>query len=144
MSKNSSSFKYRVCVTLAIFPLLFFTYSKIYSSWFIKEDYSIWFFPQTVTLSYINEEKFTIDWVYNILEHKKESERIVYEDLDPETGFVLLPDFKWSCKQIEDLYLLAIVQRRNLKSIRDLNHRHLPLLEKLWKDGTRAIQGILT
>ena len=102
------------------------------------------FFPQTVTLSYINEEKFTIDWVYNILEHKKESERIVYEDLDPETGFVLLPDFKWSCKQIEDLYLLAIVQRRNLKSIRDLNHRHLPLLEKLWKDGTRAIQGILT
>ena len=92
-------------------------------------------------MSYINEEKFTIDWVYNILEHKKESERIVYEDLDPETGFVLLPDFKWSCKQIEDLYLLAIVQRRNLKSIRDLNHRHLPLLEKLWKDGTRAIQG---
>ena len=140
MSKNCSSFKYRVCVTLAFF--YFFTSSKIYGIWFIKEDYLFnLFFPQTVTLSYINEEKFTIDWVYNILEHKKESERIVYEDLDPETGFVLLPDFKWSCKQIEDLYLLAIVQRRNLKSIRDLNHRHLPLLEKLWKDGTRAIQG---
>ena len=61
-----------------------------------------------MTLSYINEEKFTIDWVYNILEHKKESERIVYEDLDPETGFVLLPDFKWSGKHVEDLYLLAI------------------------------------
>ena len=35
-------FKYRVCVTLAFF--YFFTSSKIYGIWFIKEDYSIYFF----------------------------------------------------------------------------------------------------
>ena len=96
---------------------------------------------QTVTLPFIKRENFTVDWVYNILEHKKESERIVYEDLDPESGFVLLPDFKWSCKQVEDLYLIAIVHNRKIKSIRDLNCRHLPLLKKIWEDGTKAIKG---
>ncbi|UIZ23144.1 hypothetical protein KXD40_003897 [Peronospora effusa] len=37
-----------------------------------------------------------IEWVYNILEHKSETDRIIYEDTDPRNGFVLLPDFKWS------------------------------------------------
>lgn len=27
---------------------------------------------------------------------KTESERIIFEDPDPATGFILLPDFKWS------------------------------------------------
>lgn len=36
----------------------------------------------------------TLDWVYNILDHEKEADRIVYEDTDPDSGFVLLPDFK--------------------------------------------------
>jgi hypothetical protein len=39
-----------------------------------------------VTLPFIESERFTIDWVYNILDHKKESERIIYEDPDPESG----------------------------------------------------------
>lgn len=39
-------------------------------------------------------------WVYNILEKKAEADRIVYEDPDPEVGFVLLPDFKWDQKQV--------------------------------------------
>ena len=30
--------------------------------------------------------------VYNILAHVTESETIVYEDTDPETGFILVPD----------------------------------------------------
>ena len=30
--------------------------------------------------------------VYNILSHKKESENIIYEDADPDTGFMILPD----------------------------------------------------
>ena len=42
-------------------------------------------------------------WVYNILEKKTESERIVYEDADPETGFILLPDMKWDCKQVSGI-----------------------------------------
>ena len=81
---------------------------------------------ETVTLPFIKNEKFSVDWVYNILEHKKETERIgnkrgftfsfvhtqhhynffpipVYEDADTETGFVLLPDFKWNGKQVDDM-----------------------------------------
>ena len=34
--------------------------------------------------------------MYNGLEHKEEAERIIYEDPDPVTGFILAPDFKWS------------------------------------------------
>lgn len=43
---------------------------------------------------------FIPQWVYNILQKKAEVERIVYEDPDPDTGFILLPDFKWNQKQV--------------------------------------------
>ena len=49
---------------------------------------------QSLTLTYLEQEQFTIDWVYNILEHRKEAETIIFEDPDPEMGFVLLPDYK--------------------------------------------------
>lgn len=110
--------------------------------------------------------------MYNILEKKAEADRIIYEDPDPDTGFVLLPDFKWDQKQvtkefvilnlttrccwnrhiaplmmskssritvsslqIEDLYLIAIVHRRDVKSLRDLTSEHLPLLTNIRSKG---------
>ena len=94
----------------------------------------------TVTKPYLEKQKFSIQWVYNILEHKTESERIVFEDTDPDTGFVLLPDIKWSGKQVEDLYLIAIVHRKDLKSIRDLNSTHLPLLKNIMQKGMDTIK----
>ena len=33
-----------------------------------------------------------LQWVRNILEHKAETDRILFEDPDPENGFILLPD----------------------------------------------------
>jgi len=33
-----------------------------------------------------------LNWVTNILTHKAESERIVFEDPDPIDGFIILPD----------------------------------------------------
>lgn len=33
-----------------------------------------------------------LNWVYNILEHKAESDRIIVEDTDEKNGFILLPD----------------------------------------------------
>ena len=70
-------------------------------------------------------------WVYNILEKKAEEERLVFEDPDPETGFVMLPDMKWDGKQVDNLYLIAICHKRDIKSLRDLTQDHLPLLENL-------------
>lgn len=33
-----------------------------------------------------------LQWVYNILDHKAETDRILFEDPDPTSGFILLPD----------------------------------------------------
>uniref|UniRef100_A0A3B3V8Q8 m7GpppX diphosphatase n=1 Tax=Poecilia latipinna TaxID=48699 RepID=A0A3B3V8Q8_9TELE len=54
---------------------------------------------RSVTLPYIQEQSLSLQWVYNILEKKAEAERVVYDDPDPEVGFVLLPDLKWDQKQ---------------------------------------------
>ncbi|KAF4320120.1 hypothetical protein BBO99_00002449 [Phytophthora kernoviae] len=73
-----------------------------------------------------------IEWVYNILDHKSETERIIYEDSHPRNGFVLLPDFKWSDpSNLESLYCLAIVHDRKLRSLRDLTGSHLKLLRNI-------------
>ncbi|KAM3867231.1 m7GpppX diphosphatase [Diretmus argenteus] len=97
------------------------------------EDY------RSITLPYIQKKSFSLQWVFNILEKKAEADRIVYEDPNNKTGFILLPDFKWDQKQMDDLYLIAIVHQRNIKSLRDLTSEHLPLLENIWKKGKEAI-----
>lgn len=88
-----------------------------------------------VTLPYLAKEQFSIDWVYNILEHKQEVDKIVYEDSD----FMLLPDYKWN-GQKESLYLLAITTDRTIKSIRDLNETHLQLLDNILTKSLAAIK----
>ena len=93
-----------------------------------------------ITKPYLASEKNSIQWVYNILEKKSESERIVFEDPDPENGFILLPDMKWNGKQVDDLYLVAIVHKKGIQSIRELSARHLPLLKNILKNGQASIQ----
>jgi m7GpppX diphosphatase len=48
---------------------------------------------------------------------------------------VLLPDLKWDRKQVEDLYLLAIVRQTGIKSLRDLKSCHVPLLKNIRDKG---------
>lgn len=45
---------------------------------------------RNVTEKFLNESQFALDWVYNILNHEKEADRIVCEDSNPETGFILI------------------------------------------------------
>ncbi|KAK1153405.1 m7GpppX diphosphatase-like [Acipenser oxyrinchus oxyrinchus] len=97
------------------------------------EDY------RNITLPYIQEQSFSVQWVYNILEKKAEADRIVFEDPDPQNGFVLIPDFKWDQKQLDDLYLIAICHQREIKSLRDLTREHLPLLQNIQQQGQEAI-----
>ena len=35
---------------------------------------------QALTLPHIKSEQFSLQWIYNVLDHKKEVERIIYED----------------------------------------------------------------
>ena len=93
----------------------------------------------TVTKKYLEASQFNIDWVYNILEHKKETERIVFEDSDLETGFVMLPDLKWDQNQLSNMYLIAITNKRDIKSLRDLRQEHLPLLKNIRSKGVEAV-----
>lgn len=90
---------------------------------------------QKVTKPYLEKEQFTLDWVYNILEHKQEADKIIFEDDE----FILLPDYKWN-GQKESLYLLAIVTDRTIKSIRELNGSHLQLLENIQSKSLKAIK----
>ncbi|XP_077465430.1 m7GpppX diphosphatase-like [Stigmatopora argus] len=94
---------------------------------------------ESITLPFIQKQSFSVQWVYNILEKKAESERIVFEDPDPKLGFVLLPDFKWDQKQLDNLYLIAIIHQRNIKSLRDLKFEHIPLLQNILQKGKEAI-----
>ncbi|PVH16757.1 uncharacterized protein CXQ87_004309 [Candidozyma duobushaemuli] len=72
-----------------------------------------------------------IQWVHNILFHGKESESVLYHDKDPQNGFVLLPDMKWDKISMDALYLMAIVQRTDISSVRDLNSSHIDFLKSL-------------
>ncbi len=73
--------------------------------------------------------------MYNILEHKAEVDRIIFEDANPETGFILVPDLKWNEQQLSDLHVTAIVNTRGISSIRDLQKDHLPMLKNVAKKG---------
>lgn len=55
---------------------------------------------RAVTLPHIESlPAASIQWVYNILEKKKEADRMLFEDPHPETGFMLHPDQKWDQTQ---------------------------------------------
>jgi m7GpppX diphosphatase len=75
------------------------------------------------------------------LDHKKESERIVYEDADDEEGFILLPDIKWDGVSPNTLYLQAIVRTDKLKSLRDLTGAHRKMLENIREKSLEVIKG---
>ncbi|NXV82451.1 DCPS diphosphatase, partial [Atlantisia rogersi] len=41
--------------------------------------------------------------------------------------------------QLDDLYLIALVHRRDLTSLRDLTAEHLPLLRNILQEGQEAV-----
>jgi len=98
------------------------------------EDY------KNLTLPFIQESQFNIDWVYNILDGKKEQDLILFKDEDKEKGFLLCRDLKWDGKTVEELYYQVIVVRRDLKSVRDLTDKEIPLLENILSQSIKAIE----
>uniref|UniRef100_A0A182RW85 m7GpppX diphosphatase n=1 Tax=Anopheles funestus TaxID=62324 RepID=A0A182RW85_ANOFN len=95
---------------------------------------------KNITSPHLEREQLSLEWLYNVLEHRKEKERILYEDPCNENGFILLPDLKWDGKTVEQLYLLALVRRRDIRSLRDLTPAHLPLLRNVQSRGIAAIE----
>ncbi|KAI3420384.1 hypothetical protein GPALN_003685 [Globodera pallida] len=97
---------------------------------------------KNITLNYLLEIDYVkqLKWVYNFLEKKSEADRIVFEDDDKQNGFVLAPDLKWNGSNIDELYLLAIVNRRDLRSVRDLTVDELPLLENIRDQSAKLVK----
>lgn len=67
------------------------------------------------------------EWVNNILEGRKEVERVWLANED----MVLVPDFKMNLADTSTLYLQALFRDVSLLSIRDLRAAHLPLLRRV-------------
>jgi m7GpppX diphosphatase len=72
-----------------------------------------------------------LKWVRNILYEGAEADRVIYNNLDEKDGFLLLPDMKWDGINIDSLYLVAIVYREDIKSLRDLNISHREWLKSI-------------
>jgi m7GpppX diphosphatase len=115
----------------------------------------------------IRKDGRSIQWVYNILDHKKEVDRIIFEDLpsslppstfsSPTSGFLLVPDPKWKSHPnpsdtpkeewkhhpcTAGLACLAIVHDRDIGSLRDLRRTHVPLLKSVLEKGLKAIEEV--
>ncbi|XP_063717124.1 m7GpppX diphosphatase-like [Symsagittifera roscoffensis] len=90
---------------------------------------------------FFEKEALNCQWVYNILEKKSESERIICEDADPQIGFVCVPDLRANdLSDVQTFHAVAIVNRRDLMSIRDLNASHLDLLRNVQKLCLKGIK----
>ncbi|EFX05619.1 mRNA decapping hydrolase [Grosmannia clavigera kw1407] len=75
-----------------------------------------------------------LGWVFNIIEGRREAEDVIYRTpygAQPLEGFLLLPDLNWDRRTVEALHLLAIVERRDLWSLRDLRKHHVPWLRRM-------------
>lgn len=72
-------------------------------------------------------------WVQNIFDGTKEADRVMFLDNNLENGFVVVPDLKMDLSNPvpESMYLQCIARDPRLRSIRDLNASHIPLLRRI-------------
>ncbi|KJA16936.1 hypothetical protein HYPSUDRAFT_46852 [Hypholoma sublateritium FD-334 SS-4] len=73
-------------------------------------------------------------WVDDILNGIAEKGKLLYSS--PE--YLILPDMKWDTKTLNSLYLLAIVQDRKIRSLRDLRKYHVGLLKSIQREANRV------
>ncbi|KAI7341119.1 scavenger mRNA decapping enzyme [Hortaea werneckii] len=78
-------------------------------------------------------EEGRLNWVFNILDGKKEQENVLFRssEPDPNDDFLLLPDLNWNRKTIGSLHLLALPLRRDIWSVRDLKKKDVKWLRHL-------------
>ena len=78
------------------------------------------------------------DWMYEVLDNKKETELCVFEN----DHFKLQKDYKFNEGDLSTMYLLAMPKAlRNLRSIRDLTAEHLPFLKSVQQESYKAIEA---
>jgi m7GpppX diphosphatase len=72
-----------------------------------------------------------LNWIFNILEGRAEQEDVILRHSDPIEGFLLAPDLNWDRKTLTSLHMLALVERRDIWSLRDLTKAHVGWLKHM-------------
>lgn len=76
-----------------------------------------------------------LNWVFNILEGREEQESVLLREpgqgTNPDDGFLLLPDLNWDRRSLTSLRLLALPERRDIWSVRDLKKGHIEWLRHM-------------
>ena len=95
----------------------------------------------------------SLNWIYNIIEGKKEQERLLVNT----DAFIINIDTKWRShpdtfttprkewyqhKSVEDLYCLGIIKQRDIATIRDLTVEHVPVLRSMKDAGLEMIEQV--
>jgi len=89
-------------------------------------------------------EQGRLDWVFNIIEGRAEQENVLYRsrEADKRDDFLLLPDLNWDRKIVGGLHLLALVERRDLWSVRDLRKKDVAWLRHLRHTLTATVSQL--
>jgi m7GpppX diphosphatase len=77
-----------------------------------------------------------------IVSGRSEAEKVLFRspsEADP-FGFLILPDMKWDLANLTSLYLVALMLLPDIKSLRDLNRSHLPLLRSIRHEAARVVK----
>src|SRR6266576_1121572 len=104
-----------------------------------RTQWSVWPVACSAVLSIAHRfkrfHKYRID---EIISGRSEAEKVLFRsppEADP-FGFLILPDMKWALADLASLYLVALTLLPNIKSLRDLNLSHLPLLRSIRREAT--------
>lgn len=102
---------------------------------------------EKVTEAYMKKHPSSeIKWLYQLLDKTAEQDRLLLEDPDQATGFLMYA-FKPKEEVLKDVpsnfKALVICHCRNLRSVRDLRTESLPLLENIMSKVTSFASSVL-
>lgn len=77
-------------------------------------------------------------WIYDIVDRKSENESVI----DDVSDYILMADYTWDQKYLEQLHLLIIVKDKQLKSVRDIEQNHIDKLKKYVDDSIKKVSEL--
>jgi len=91
-------------------------------------------------LEFITKRDFKKEqWIYNIIDKVAEQQHILYRD----DSIIIIPNYTWKNNgDLLQMYLLTIPTDKSLHSLRDLNNKHIELLEHIKAKTLETIKEI--
>lgn len=74
-------------------------------------------------------------WIYDIIDKKTTTDRVLLE----EKNFVLVTEMNMKKNDLNTFHLLAFPKDKSIRSIRDLEYKHIPLLKEIDSKGKQYI-----